>query len=266
MGTNRYALLFKPGTYGTADAAAADQGRLLHRGRRPRRLARPTSTINGKIEVYNRCLADGGTSNCLALVNFWRTLSNLTHQRQRRRARTAAARRRTSGPSRRPSSMRRVERHRRQPVADGLLHRRPAVRQRRLHRRLALPARRQRLAAAVADPQQRDRRAGPTASGTRSSPASRARPDDATFPTPPYTTLDDDAGQPGEAVPVRRRARARTRSACPSAQTRHARHHLGRRHDRRAARSRCRDFFVATAVRLGAGDQQRSSPAASTCC
>ena len=35
-------------------------------------------TINGKIEVYNRCLEDGGTSNCLALVNFWRTLSNLT--------------------------------------------------------------------------------------------------------------------------------------------------------------------------------------------
>ena len=35
-------------------------------------------TINGKIEVYNRCLDDGGTSNCLALVNFWRTLSNLT--------------------------------------------------------------------------------------------------------------------------------------------------------------------------------------------
>jgi pyridoxal biosynthesis lyase PdxS len=34
--------------------------------------------INGKIEVYNRCLADGGTGNCVALVNFWRTLSNLT--------------------------------------------------------------------------------------------------------------------------------------------------------------------------------------------
>ncbi len=35
-------------------------------------------TINGKIEVYNRCLGTGGTSNCVALVNFWRTLSNLT--------------------------------------------------------------------------------------------------------------------------------------------------------------------------------------------
>ena len=41
--------------------------------------ASPTDVvINGKVEVYNRCLADGGTSNCLALVNFWRTLSNLS--------------------------------------------------------------------------------------------------------------------------------------------------------------------------------------------
>src|SRR4030095_13979195 len=34
--------------------------------------------INGKVEVYNRCLTEGGTANCLALVNFWRTLSNLS--------------------------------------------------------------------------------------------------------------------------------------------------------------------------------------------
>jgi hypothetical protein len=41
--------------------------------------ASPTEvTINGKIEVYNRCLDGGGTSNCVALVNFWRSLSNLT--------------------------------------------------------------------------------------------------------------------------------------------------------------------------------------------
>jgi hypothetical protein len=31
--------------------------------------------INGKIEVYNRCLTP---DNCIALVNFWRSLSNLT--------------------------------------------------------------------------------------------------------------------------------------------------------------------------------------------
>ena len=35
-------------------------------------------TIEGTIEVYNRCLGDGGTSNCIALNNFWRTLSNLS--------------------------------------------------------------------------------------------------------------------------------------------------------------------------------------------
>jgi len=35
-------------------------------------------TINGKIEVYNRCLDNGRTSNCVALVNFGRTLSNLS--------------------------------------------------------------------------------------------------------------------------------------------------------------------------------------------
>ncbi|GAA3802027.1 discoidin domain-containing protein [Sphaerisporangium flaviroseum] len=77
MGTKRYAYLFKPGTYGTAE--------------NPLRIkvgyyieiaglgASPTDVvINGKVEVYNRCLENGGTSNCLALVNFWRTLSNLS--------------------------------------------------------------------------------------------------------------------------------------------------------------------------------------------
>jgi hypothetical protein len=32
-------------------------------------------TINGHVDVYNRCLAPG---NCVALDNFWRSLSNLT--------------------------------------------------------------------------------------------------------------------------------------------------------------------------------------------
>jgi hypothetical protein len=36
--------------------------------------------INGKIEVYNRCLENGGTSYCVALNNFWRTLGNLSLQ------------------------------------------------------------------------------------------------------------------------------------------------------------------------------------------
>ena len=55
-------------------ALAAGRGGLLHEvaglG------ASPTDvTINGKIEVYNRCLDGGGTSNRHALVNFWRIAS-----------------------------------------------------------------------------------------------------------------------------------------------------------------------------------------------
>jgi hypothetical protein len=77
MGTNRYAYLFKPGTYGTA--AQPLQIKVGYYTEIAGLGASPTDVvINGKIEVYNRCLANGGTSNCLALVNFWRTLSNLS--------------------------------------------------------------------------------------------------------------------------------------------------------------------------------------------
>lgn len=77
MGTQRYAFFFKPGTYGTADHPlrinVGYYTEIAGLG------AAPTDVvINGKVEVYNRCLADGGTSNCLALVNFWRTLANLS--------------------------------------------------------------------------------------------------------------------------------------------------------------------------------------------
>ena len=77
MGTNRYALLFKPGVYGSADQPLQIKvgyyTEIAGLGASPNDV-----TINGKIEVYNRCLEGGGTSNCVALVNFWRTLSNLT--------------------------------------------------------------------------------------------------------------------------------------------------------------------------------------------
>jgi hypothetical protein len=77
MGTDRYALLFKPGTYGTdTDPLQMKVGyytEVAGLGARPTDVA-----IDGKVEVYNRCLADNGTSNCLALVNFWRSLANLT--------------------------------------------------------------------------------------------------------------------------------------------------------------------------------------------
>src|ERR1044072_9040612 len=77
MGTNRYAILFKPGVYGSATQPLRIKvgyyTEIAGLG------ASPTDVvINGKVEVFNRCLADGGTSNCLALVNFWRTLANLS--------------------------------------------------------------------------------------------------------------------------------------------------------------------------------------------
>jgi hypothetical protein len=77
MGTNRYALLFKPGVYGSASEPL--QLKVGYYTEVAGLGASPTDvTINGKIEVYNRCLEGGGTSNCHALVNFWRTLSNLS--------------------------------------------------------------------------------------------------------------------------------------------------------------------------------------------
>ncbi|TDV43547.1 adenylyl cyclase [Actinophytocola oryzae] len=77
MGTARQAFLFAPGTYGTAEhplqIKVGYYTEIAGLGASP-----DDVVINGKVEVYNRCLADGGTSNCLALVNFWRTLSNLS--------------------------------------------------------------------------------------------------------------------------------------------------------------------------------------------
>jgi len=77
MGTNRYALLFKPGVYGTATQPL--QLKVGYYTEVAGLGASPTDVkINGKVEVYNRCLDGGGTSNCHALVNFWRSLSNLS--------------------------------------------------------------------------------------------------------------------------------------------------------------------------------------------
>ncbi|MFC6093440.1 hypothetical protein [Saccharothrix lopnurensis] len=77
MGTERYAYLFKPGHYGTAEQPL--QLKVGYYTEVAGLGASPTDVvINGKVEVYNRCLTEGGTANCLALVNFWRTLGNLT--------------------------------------------------------------------------------------------------------------------------------------------------------------------------------------------
>ena len=79
MSTARHSVLFLPGAYGTADdplqARVGYYTEIAGLGASPDDVA-----ITGKLEVYNRCLADGGTSNCLALVNFWRTISNLSLQ------------------------------------------------------------------------------------------------------------------------------------------------------------------------------------------
>jgi hypothetical protein len=77
MGTSRYALLFKPGTYGTA--AQPLQLKVGYYTEVAGLGASPDDVvINGKVEVYNRCFDNNGTSNCHALDNFWRTLSNLS--------------------------------------------------------------------------------------------------------------------------------------------------------------------------------------------
>ncbi len=73
FGTQRYALLFEPGTYGSSTkplnfqvgyyTAVAGLG-----------LSPNDVVINGSVYVRNQCF--GG--QCTALVNFWRSLSNLT--------------------------------------------------------------------------------------------------------------------------------------------------------------------------------------------
>jgi hypothetical protein len=74
FGTERYALLFEPGTYGTATNPLNFQvgyyTAVAGLGRSPSDVV-----INGSIYVRNQCF---GTNNCTALVNFWRSLSNLT--------------------------------------------------------------------------------------------------------------------------------------------------------------------------------------------
>jgi hypothetical protein len=79
MSSARHSVLFLPGAYGTA--ADPLQARVGYYTEIAGLGASPDDVdITGKLEVYNRCLADGGTSNCLALVNFWRTISNLSLQ------------------------------------------------------------------------------------------------------------------------------------------------------------------------------------------
>ena len=72
FGTERYSLLFKPGTYGTATAPLNFQvgfyTEVAGLGSSP-----DDVVINGTVDVYNQC----DSSGCQALDNFWRSLSNL---------------------------------------------------------------------------------------------------------------------------------------------------------------------------------------------
>jgi hypothetical protein len=73
FGTQRYALLFEPGTYGTASTPLNFQvgyyTQVAGLGQSPSDVV-----INGSVYVRNQCQG----SFCTALVNFWRSLSNLT--------------------------------------------------------------------------------------------------------------------------------------------------------------------------------------------
>jgi hypothetical protein len=80
FGAQRYAILFEPGTYGsTADPLTFQVGyytTVAGLGLNPSGVV-----INGSIDVYNQCFAatpPATTPNCIALDNFWRSLSNLT--------------------------------------------------------------------------------------------------------------------------------------------------------------------------------------------
>lgn len=73
FGTQRYALLFEPGTYGSSSTPLNFQvgyyTSVAGLGQNPSDVV-----INGSIDVYNQCSG----SDCVALENFWRSLSNLT--------------------------------------------------------------------------------------------------------------------------------------------------------------------------------------------
>jgi hypothetical protein len=73
FGDARYAILFKPGTYGSAANPLRFQvgyyTEVAGLGQDPGDVV-----INGAVQVFNQCFDDG----CTALVNFWRSLENLT--------------------------------------------------------------------------------------------------------------------------------------------------------------------------------------------
>jgi hypothetical protein len=74
FGSQRYEVLFEPGTYGTSASPLNFQvgyyTEVAGLGATPSDVV-----INGSVDVYNQC---SGSNNCVALDNFWRSVSNLT--------------------------------------------------------------------------------------------------------------------------------------------------------------------------------------------
>jgi hypothetical protein len=74
FGSQRYAVLFEPGTYGTSTNPLNFQvgyyTEVAGLGATPNDVV-----INGSVDVYNQCF---GPNDCIALDNFWRSVSNLT--------------------------------------------------------------------------------------------------------------------------------------------------------------------------------------------
>jgi hypothetical protein len=77
FGTQRYALLFEPGTYGSAaDPLTFQVGyytEVAGLGAEPGDV-----TVNGSIDVSDQCFPASQGGDCNALDNFWRSLSNLS--------------------------------------------------------------------------------------------------------------------------------------------------------------------------------------------
>jgi hypothetical protein len=74
FGSQRYAVLFEPGTYGSAQSPLVFQlgyyTQVAGLGATPSGVV-----INGAVDVFNQC---DGSGACDGLTNFWRSLSNLT--------------------------------------------------------------------------------------------------------------------------------------------------------------------------------------------
>ena len=252
FGTQRYALLFMPGTYGSAaDPLNFQVGyytEVAGLGSSPSDVI-----VNGTIDVYNQCFGPG---DCTALVNFWRSVSNLTINVAGKGGCQSGEFWATS----QAAPMRRVHVNGFTTLMDyctapsfasgGFI----ADSQFSRHRR-------QRLAAAVPGAEQQRRRLERTASGTRSSPASRARP-----------RRRSRARRTRRSPRTPRRARSRsststrTGTSTSSSPTRvqllRARRGPTARHP--ATRSRSRSFFIAKPDRQRPVDQQRARRAART--